>query len=178
MWIFAPYLYNASQVLDIGSLCVKYLLHHPVHIRLGSLYLISPLSSFVQAQLRLRMFCWSLATALPPWPPFFVHPSVISVVFLSASQLPGRNQLQPNRPGVPICGDRVTVRGGDKGGAAAQRAVTVPGGGRGGGGAVADGPFGTVGGGVHAVGGAVARGGVAEGRVAEAADWYVNGTQD
>lgn len=70
------------------------------------------------------------------------------------------------------------MRGSDKSCAAAQRAVTVPGGGRGGCGAVADGPFGAVGRGVHAEGGAVARRSVAEGWVAEAASWDVNGAQD
>lgn len=51
-------------------------------------------------------------------------------------------------------------------------------GGRGGGGrTVADGPFGAVGRGVHAEGGAVAQGGLVEGRVAEAASRYVNGAQ-
>lgn len=120
------------------------------------------------------MFCQSLSTALSPC----VHPSVIPVIFLPASQLPGRHQFQPDRPGVPVRGRRVTVRGGDEGGSAAQRAVTVPGGSGGRGGAVADRPFGAVGGGVHADGGAVARGRVAEGRVAEAAGRDVNGAQD
>lgn len=68
--------------------------------------------------------------------------------------------------------------GGDEGGAAAQRAVAVPRGRRRRRGAVADWSFGTFGRGVHAVGGAVTQGGVAEGRVVEAAGREVNGAQD
>lgn len=124
------------------------------------------------------MFCRSLFAALSPLPSPHVHPFIVPVLFLPASQLPGRDQFQPNRPGVPVRGHRVTVRGGDEGGAAAQGAVAVPGGGRRRGGAVADGPFGAVGRRVHAEGGAVARGGVAEGWVAEAAGRDVNGAQD
>ncbi len=124
------------------------------------------------------MFCRSLSTALFSLSPHCVHPSIISVIFLLASQLPGRDQFQPNCPRVPVWSHWVTVRGSNEGGAAAQRAVTVPGGSGWWGGAVADGPFGAVGWGVHAEGGAVARGRVTEGRVAEAAGRYVNGAQD
>lgn len=35
----ASYLHDAPQVLDIGSLCVQDLLHHPVNIRFRSLTL-------------------------------------------------------------------------------------------------------------------------------------------
>lgn len=107
---------------------------------------------------------------MPPLPP----PSVLPVIFILAPQLPGRYQLQPDRPGVLIWGPGVAVRGGDKGGAAPQRAMAVAGGGGGGGRAVADRP---VEGRVHAEGRAVAQGGVVEGRVAEAAGRYVDGAQ-
>lgn len=171
----APYLYNALQILDVGSLRVQYLLHHSIHIRPGSLY---RLLSSLWTLLRLWMFCWSLSSALSPLSLPYVRPSIISDVVLSASQLPRGYQLQTNRPRVSVWGGRVTVSGRDKGGAATQRAVTVPGRGRGWGWAVADRPFGAVGRGVHAEGRAVAGGGVAEGRVAKAARWDVNGAQD
>lgn len=177
LWQSQPYLDNATQILNVGSLCVQYLLHHPVHIRLGSLHL-SSLFTCLWAQFRLWMFCHSLSTALSSLSPPHVHPSIISFIFLPASQLPGWHQFQPYRPRVLVWGPWVTVRCSNKGGAAAQRAVTVPGRSRGRGRAVADRPFGAVWWGVHAEGGAVAQGGVVEGRVAEAAGWYVSGAQD
>lgn len=56
--------------------------------------------------------------------------------------------------------------------------MTVPGRSGGGGRAVADRPFGAVKRRIHAEYGAVAQRGLMEGRVAEAAGWYVNGAQD
>lgn len=136
--LLVSYLDYTMQVLNICSLRVQDLLHHPVHIRPGSLNLPRPIS-YVWTPLRLRVFCRSLST------PLLAHPSIIPLILIPTSQLPGWDQFQPNGPGVPVWGRWVAVGSGHKRGAAAQRAVTVPGGGRGGGGAVADGPFCAVG---------------------------------
>lgn len=168
----ASYLNDAPQVLDVGSLRVQDLLHHPVNICFGSLTLSRLLC--IWAHFRLWMFCHCLFTAMPPPLP----PSAISLIFILAPQLPGRHQLQPDCPGVLIWDPGVTVGRGNKGGAASQRAMAVTGGGRGGGRAVANRPVGAVQGRVHAAGRAVAQGGVVESRVAEAAGRYVDGAQD
>ena len=172
------YLHDAAQVLHVGALCVQDLLHHAVHIRPGPLPGTRPLS-YVRTEVRFRVSGGALpspcvlfprhatAAAAPPStgiPSLPAGPLSIPLR-VPAPQLAGRDQLQPDGPGV-----RVERRGGagpQHHRAPDQGAVAVPRRGRRGRGAVADGPLGAVRGGVHAVGGAVAQRHVAGDGVAQ-----------